>query len=335
MASLASSVTECNRCRYDNSSPQGHYESYFQRANHPSKAQAFWIRYTVFSPAGKPQEGLGEVWSIWFDGDAGEIAAAKSEFPLHTCRFSPDGLDVEIGGSTLKGGRLVGAAQSPGRDLSWDLTYEGGQAPLLLLPERLYSIGFPKAKALVGVPNAKYYGAVTVNGATHKIDGWQGSQNHNWGSQHTDYYAWGQIAGFDDEPESFLECSTAQLRLGPLWTPPMTLVVLRYRGEEYRLNSLLQAVKARGRFAYFKWTFASAQGKVSVDGRIHAPASAFVGLRYYNPPGGTKTCLNSKIATCELTLHRQGELPVKLKSANRAAFEILTDDASHGVAVVA
>jgi hypothetical protein len=49
---------------------------------------------------------------------------------------------------------------------------------------------------------------------------WVGSQNHNWGSKHTDRYSWGQVAGFDAHPESFLEVATARLKLGPLWTPP-------------------------------------------------------------------------------------------------------------------
>jgi hypothetical protein len=43
-----------------------------------------------------------------------------------------------------------------------------------------------------------------------------GSQNHNWGSRHTDHYAWGQVAGFDDDPDAFLELSTARVRVGPL-----------------------------------------------------------------------------------------------------------------------
>ncbi|MGD0211555.1 MAG: hypothetical protein ABSC14_11315, partial [Desulfomonilia bacterium] len=61
---------------------------------------------------------------------------------------------------------------------------------------------------------------------------------------------------------------------------------------------------------------------------------AFVGLTYYNPPGGTKTCLNSKIASCTLLFKdkEQGTLET-LQAKNRAAFEILTDDAGHGVPI--
>ena len=47
-------------------------------------------------------------------------------------------------------------------------------------------------------------------------------------------------------------------------------------------------------------------------------------------PGGTKFCLNSKLASCELDLidKRSGE-QTQLRCAHRAAFEILTDDTAH------
>ena len=43
----------------------GFYESYFQRANHPTRPLAFWIRYTLFAPRGRPADAIGEVWAIW------------------------------------------------------------------------------------------------------------------------------------------------------------------------------------------------------------------------------------------------------------------------------
>jgi hypothetical protein len=43
-----------NRCRFRPDDPGGHHESYVQRANHPSRPLAFWMRYTVFRPKGRP-----------------------------------------------------------------------------------------------------------------------------------------------------------------------------------------------------------------------------------------------------------------------------------------
>ena len=117
----------------------------------------------------------------------------------------------------------------------------------------------------------------------------------------------------------------------------MTPIVLRHRGEEIALNSMGQAATAKGSFDYFHWHFASETDAIRIDGRISAPPEAFVGLRYYNPPGGEKHCLNTKIASCELQITRKGagaaETTETLRTANRAAFEILTDDRDHGVGI--
>ena len=167
-------------------------------------------------------------------------------------------------------------------------------------------------------------GTLEVDGEAIAIDGWIGSENHNWGRQHTDSYAWGQVVGFDDAPDAFLECATARLKLGPLWTPPMTIVCLRYDGRDYRLNSGLQPFRAKGAWKDFDWHFDSAQAGVRIHGRMHAAPEDFVSLTYYNPPGGSHTCLNSKLAACEVTLERSGQAAVTLTSRHRAAFEILT-----------
>jgi hypothetical protein len=323
-----------NRCRYAPGTASGHYESYFQRANHPTRPLALWIRYTIFSPQGRPADALGELWAIWFDGERDRIVAVKEETQLARCSFDDGGTLARIGSATLSTDRLAGSAQTADHAVAWDLQYGGGEPPLLLLQPALYDRGLPKAKALVGRPNAVYRGTMTVDGEPQAIDGWVGSQNHNWGARHTDRYAWGQVAGFDGEPESFLECATARLRLGPLWLPTMTLIVLRLHGETYALNSLAQAVRAQARVDDLEWRFASRGSDVTIEGVVSAPASRFIALRYANPPGGVKICLNSKLASCTLTLRRGRGAPIVLRTTHRAAFEILDDDTRAGIPLV-
>ena len=113
------------------------------------------------------------------------------------------------------------------------------------------------------------------------------------------------------------------------------LVVLRDEGEEYALNGLLQAVRAFGAFEFFTWSIDARGPRAHISGRIHAPASAFVGLTYQNPPGGAKTCLNTKLASAEITVRRPGRPSRTLATRHRAAFEILTDRVDHGVPIVA
>ncbi|HZW11835.1 MAG TPA: hypothetical protein VFF81_01410 [Noviherbaspirillum sp.] len=324
-----------NQCRYRPAAEEGHYESYFQRANHPSRPLAFWIRYTLFSPKGRPHNAVGELWAIYFDGETGRITAAKEVHPIKDCRVAESALDLSIGGASLDESSLQGQASANGHTLQWSLHYSSAQAPLLLLPRSLYESGFPKAKALVGAPNALFDGVITVDGTSIPIQQWQGSQNHNWGSKHTDSYAWGQVAGFDNAPDAFLECSTARLRIGPFWTPAMSLAVLRVDGREYALNSMRQALRAKGSFDFFDWHVESASAEANITVHIRAPRPGFVGLRYDNPPGGAKTCLNTKLARCDVTLALPGQAPRTLSTAHRAAFEILTERQDHGIAIVA
>ena len=89
-------ISGANNTVYRPGQRTGHYESYFLRANHPSKPLAFWIRYTIFSPQGSPEKAIGELWAVYFDGETKTNIAVKKEVPFDRCSFSPSALDVNI-----------------------------------------------------------------------------------------------------------------------------------------------------------------------------------------------------------------------------------------------
>ena len=95
--SLAQQV---NFTRYHNQ-PQGHYESFFQRANHPTRPLAFWIRYTIFSPKHRPQDARGELWAVYFNGETNQHVTVKDEMPLEHCTFGSSAFFAQIGEATL------------------------------------------------------------------------------------------------------------------------------------------------------------------------------------------------------------------------------------------
>ncbi|MCL7376936.1 MULTISPECIES: hypothetical protein [unclassified Streptomyces] len=324
-----------NWTQYRPGQEAGHYESFYQRGNHPTEPRAFWIRYTIFSPAGMPQAAIGELWAIYFDGTTGRHVVAKEEYPISECHFSPDSFSARVHDRVLETGALKGEAAGTNGHIGWDLTYEGSEPPLLLLPPGMYTGSFPKAKSLVGVPLSTYSGKLTVDGETIDVDGWTGSQNHNWGSRHTDHYAFGQVAGFDEHPDSFLEIVTGRTKLvGPVKTPKITFLVLRHEEREYSLSAPRQALKAKADFGYFYWDFTSSDETVAIRGRFTAAPEDFVGLNYYNPPGGIKHCLNTKIGRCELEMvNKATGKRQRLTTSNRALMEILTDDREHGIAI--
>nr|WP_284620830.1 hypothetical protein [Rubrivivax pictus] len=312
-----------NAARYKPGDDGGHYESWFLRANDPAGRLAFWIRYTIFSPKGRPHDAVGELWAIYFDRTTGKIVSLKEDVPIQHCTFSTNHLNVQIGSAVLQDGRLRGRAGTNNRSIAWDLDYSGGQEPLLLLPEGMYDTKLPRAKVLVGQPLARFRGFLVIDGESIRIDNWVGSQNHNWGSRHTDRYAWGQVAGFDEAPDAFLECSTARVRVGPFWSPWMSPVVLRLRGATLQWNGLVRAVRARGCYQGDHWYIETSGPCGTLQVTFEAHPADFASLVYANPPGGSKVCLNTKIARCSLTLERGGQR-MDLHSS-RAAFEILDD----------
>lgn len=324
---------QCNFTQYKGQQ-QGHYESYFLRANHAAEKKAFWIRYTIFSPKGKPEDALAELWGIWFDGHTGEHFALKSEQPLSAATYSNNNFQIAFPDATLNNRFAEGRIKSAKGEISWKLEYESEAAPIFLFPLSSYDAPLPKAKSLVSLPMARFNGTFTVNGEEKDISNWTGSQNHNWGEKHTDYYAWGQVAGFDNAPDSFLEIGSGKLKLfGSVFTPFLTPIVLRHEGKEYGLNSWGTIIKAKAELDYYEWRFSSENSAIKITGVMRAQAADFVGLTYYNPPGGNKFCLNTKIASCEIELIEKSRIGLSydLKTNHRAAFEILTDDPKHGI----
>ena len=89
-------------------------------------------------------------------------------------------------------------------------------------------------------------------------------------------------------------------------------------------------LRALGAYAPYQWHLETTGKPGTLDVRIRAEPTEFVALRYPNPPGGTKICMNSKLAHCEITVRRPNQTPLVLHSS-RAAFEILDDTAPPGV----
>jgi hypothetical protein len=331
---------ELNATRYQRGKTSGHYESYFIRANHPTKPLAFWFRYSIFSPSAtnmaEKKVDIGELWAVIFNRESNRMTAVKEEFPIDTCSVSNNGLDISIAeNGQLLPGKATGRVNKNGNKISWDLQYTDGQAALMLLPKNLYKGKFPTAKAAVPNPMAIFNGTIEVNGESFVVDNWVGSQNHNWGSRHIDEYAWSQVAGFDNEPDAFLECATARVKFGPMQTPWMTTAVLRYDGRELVMSSLWLAFRAKASFKSFNWQFDTKSKGIRIQAEIEAPLESFIGFNYYKPDGGSSTCLNSKIAKCRLLVTEAGKPERVFETKHRAAFEIFNTDRDLGVLVIA
>lgn len=201
-----------------------YYESRYIRANHPDRAHALWLRETLLLPTAG--DAVADVWVMVFDPDGAGNRALKAPYPIDAADYDYEEWTARIGATTLDDRSAQGVVSSA----RWDLRITGEQEPVRLLTDRAYAARFPTAKTTVRQPLAQFDGLLEIDDTRVVLDGWMGSVNHNWGTRHTPAYAFGQVCGFDDAPESTLEIVTARAAVGRFLTPAATLFVFRHAG---------------------------------------------------------------------------------------------------------
>jgi hypothetical protein len=301
-----------------------YYESRYIRANHPDRPQALWLRETLLLPtAGDP---VADVWVMVFDPDGAGNRALKQPYPIDVAAYEYDNWTARIGATSIDDRSAQGVVTGGNRSARWDLTITAGsEEAVKLLTDRAYKARIPTAKTTVRHPLAQFDGQVELDDTRLVLDGWTGSVNHNWGSRHTPAYAFGQVCGFDDAPDSSLEIVTARAAVGSVLLPAATLFVFRHAGQEFAVRSILGSMQTHGRYQPFSWAFGARVRDRMIEGEIVVEARDVIGLTYTDTDGGSKFCYNSAIATCRIQLAGKAFERRELIATRRAMFEILTD----------
>jgi hypothetical protein len=301
-----------------------YYESRYIRANHPEQPQALWLRETLLLPtAGDP---VADVWVMMFDPDGAGNRALKEPYSLDAAAYEYDNWTARIGATSIDDRSAQGVVTGGNRSARWDLRITPGSEDMVkLVSDRAYKARIPTAKTTVRHPLAQFDGQVELDDARLVLDGWTGSVNHNWGTRHTPAYAFGQVCGFDDAPDSSLEIVTARAAIGPVLTPAATLFVFRHAGQEFAVRSILGSLQTHGKYKPFSWAFGGRVGGQMIEGEIVAEPADVIGLTYTDTDGGSKYCYNSAIATCRVQLAGKAFERGELVATRRAMFEILTD----------
>ena len=304
-----------------------HLESYFVKATSPDSRRAFWIRGTIFARA--DDRALAEGWAVAFDHrDGRKHVAVKRSLPYEEARFAKDKNEVSWQALELSETGTRGSLERGGHTIAWDLRIEGEQQPFSLVSDALLRAPCPKTKTVTPLPDARFYGAFTVDGERWDVDGWRGMLGHNWGPSNTELYAWFHCNQWEGGEELAIEAACARMRLGVL-LPPLTSVVMRTGGRDYLFTGAIEIAANRGSIGDRSLVFSAQRGDVTVEGRIDAAMEDFVGLYYPNPRGPMTYCKNAKLAHAELRVRLPGA-PMDLRS-HAAALEIGTRRADHGV----
>lgn len=330
----------------------GHVESYFLRANDPTRPRALWLKATILAPLDGPP--VAETWLIWFEGDTNRTFACKQTSILVADMFrgTAGGADVRIGDWALTladVGAGRGSVRSSDGEASFDLRWTRPEfavaAPLAPLPSRALREGpFPRFKFFTPNPWLAFAGTITVptlGGAAGQresisLDGWVGMQGHNYGKEHTYEYVWGQCVfpAERGEPEAMVEGTSGRVRIGGRILPRMSLAVVRRGTREYRFDRTFDFWRQEAHVTSTRWTLRLAGPDAEMRLRMDGTARPFACLGYESPDHSMGYCFNSKLAEVLLEVQPRGEAPFTCRSAHGGALELLRREPDPQLTVV-
>ncbi len=312
-----------------------HVESWFLRANHATRPQALWLKATLSVPiVGQP---VAEAWFVWFDRDAGQRRAGRATVPLGERELATDVLEIEVAGCHLRLQRDSGAGRgqliSGDGSLAWDLTWQAvpgalGTPMYVQSHPWLLEGPIPRSKTVTPLPALLVTGTVTVDGAACPIDRWVGSLGHNWGKDQPWALAWAQCVfpDADGTPHCFVEGFSAKLKMGPIFTPWISALIVRRGEREWRFDKLVDLWRQDSRIDDLGWVLRIRGGDGEALLTLRAQQSDIVCLSYPNPDGEQACCLNSKLASAQLRVNPTNDEGFTCTTEHGAALEFQRRD---------
>jgi hypothetical protein len=296
----------------------GRYESWFLSARDAEPGQpprALWIRHTRHRAASDPGPGTGALWCTLFDPAAGPPAAVKQsvDAPAATARAGPDG--------------FAGEARARGRMAEWELSVASGGTGLRhLRPALLYRLPLPRTKLEAPVPDGIARGRVVLDGVLVEVVGWRATVGHNWGAEHAERWVWLHAAGFEDEPDAWLELAIARVRVAGALTPWIANGAVCIGGQRFRLGGFSHVPGVRVAAAPGRLEAIVPGRGVEVRVAVHADLDQTVGFRYAgvtsDPVSGDREVLHAGLAEVRLGARRPGRSSAELLSAFGGAYEL-------------
>lgn len=296
-------------------------EVWYATVAHRRLRTGLWVRYTIDAPeAGEPSCAL---WASYFDPEGSRTFTGREVHPIDVLGHVPgrdDGAVVRIGDAWMSESHLEGTVSSGGRSLAWSLDVEPADRCYQHLPRALRRRAARRFSTLCS-PNLSvpFSGTVELDGERIRYDREPGCQSHRWGRRHSLSWAWAHCSEWDDGADAVFEAVAAKAARG---LPPLSFPYLRFRGQDL----VFTALRARGRYELPAWTFAASGPRWRITGAARLPLDRSVQVRYVDPDGGTRHCVNSEIADLVVEVHERRDWGwrhvARLASTGRAHFEL-------------
>jgi hypothetical protein len=310
----------------------GHYESFYIKANRPGGGQGAWIRHTVHKRPG--EEATCAIWFVLFDQEADGPRATKAQYGQDRVSV-PDNAYIRVAEAELGDGVAKGRVETDAFAASWDLRFADANAPFFHLPKMgMYDSKLPKTKFLSPYPNAVFDGSITIGGEELEISGWRGMIGHNWGAEHAERWVWCQGAAFGGRPaEDYFDMAVGRIKIAGLQTPWVGNANLVLDGEGHRLGGFGHIPSTKVHESPTEARFELKGKDISVKGRVSSEARNFVAWIYADPVGPEHNTLNCSVSDLELEVERGGGSVERLTVTGAAAYEFGTRELDHGIPV--
>lgn len=275
-------------------------EVWYVTVSHRRLGSGLWLRYTITSARdGEPSCAL---WACYFDGDGKPSFAGRNDFPIDYLGYAPgrdDGAFVRIGDAWMSESHLEGRVDSGGRTLAWSLDVEPADRCYQHLHAPLRS-GAAKRVSTVCSPNldVPFSGTVELDGEVVEFDAEPGQQSHRWGRRHPYSWAWVHCASWDDPTDAVFESVIARAARA---LPALSFPFLTYCG----LDTVFSTPFSYGRAKFPVLRFTGQSGELYIRGTATLPLDRSVQLRYSDPEGGVRHCVNSEVADLSIDVYRR------------------------------
>jgi len=288
-------MTERDNLPRWNSRAGGH-EAWYVTVGDAASGEGFWLRMGL--AGARRAEPTAEVVAARFHpSDPERTFGVRSVHPSPDFTLGGPDRYFGAGESEIGPGYVRGAASGGGRRLEWDLNLTTGDPTYVLLTDWAARGLFGSSSVLVANVDAKVTGRVIADGEAREIEGGRGQQGHVFGRRHAERWVRAHCRGFEDA-DVVVEAVTAQVRRGPLLTPFVTSIGVRWEGRWIRL---LRVAGPRD-FSMGRWLIDVTDRRYRLTGRIEAPSYALVQARLEGPDGVPRYCHHTDVGSCRLAL---------------------------------
>ncbi|HSB10316.1 MAG TPA: tocopherol cyclase family protein [Blastocatellia bacterium] len=304
-SNLAANFSD-NDCRWDGQSSP-HYEVWFLTLNHRASQRGFWFRYTIDSPSGSESRPTAGLWAAVFSRTAPDRnIGIRRDFPIDQLALEGKReFSVRIADSLLSTSRASGAVHSADHNIEWDLSFEPCASTYHHASPALVRLARPSSFVCSPNLDAKFSGAIAVDGDRITVEEEPGCQSHLWGRKHVDDWVWVHSNAFDKHPGTVFEGLAARTRRAGRAMPPIQSLYLRHRGEEQRFIRIRLAEQWQRKLGMGYWSFSAMNTNVYIEGAAQCRLRDMLQAEYIDPDGEPLYCVNSEVANLKIRLFRR------------------------------